>query len=118
MDKFNVMDKKIMEASDTILKNCIEKLDLKRCMEVADHWMGQNISEYFMAFGSIILNEIDTKADLDRTLQFYRVMCNICLDKNTMREKLFFLCVKKSTVRRDGAHEESQRGNGQGLSNY
>ena len=53
-------------------------------------------SEYFMALSSLILNEIDTKADLDKMLQFYRVMCNICLDKNTMREKLFFCAAKKA----------------------
>ena len=30
MDKFNVVDKKTMEASDAILKTCIEKLDLSQ----------------------------------------------------------------------------------------
>ena len=96
MDKLNVVDKKTMEASDAILKTCIEKLDLKRCVEVAEYWMGSSPFEYFMALASLILNEIDTKADLDKTLQFHRVMCNICLDKNAFRKKLFFCASKKA----------------------
>ena len=95
MNKFNAQDKKIvMEAGDAIMKNCIEKLDLKRCTDIASFMMKDDVTEYLTILSSLVLNEIDNKADLDKMLQVYRVMFNVCFEKKDIRKTLFFYAVK------------------------
>ena len=89
MNKFNVMDKKNMGAKAILVRQCMGKLDVKRCLDVANHLMGKDATEYLVTFSSLVLNEIDSKVDLDEMLRVYDVMYNVSLDKDDVREALF-----------------------------